>query len=138
IDDPALSGARRSVLRHRQSADCAFGVVRETDAPYAIRRAQPSVLHDLTARVAADDGTVDRALDAILMHAHGDVLRDGLALACCLVDCVMRFAAAAVQLEGLWAEAAHDEVARTVRGAVEVALVRATDVVTGDDDAVGV
>src|SRR5690606_13636614 len=103
----ALRGTEPSVLPDGKSAHRTLGIVREADSVAAVRRAQPALLNDLAARVARDHGAVDRALDAVVVDADRDFLGDRLTGAGGLVHGFVRLAAAAVQLEGLGAEAAH-------------------------------
>ncbi len=133
-----IHGLTPSLLRHAEAGHDRFGVVGEADPVNTIGRLQLAGGHEIGLGVARDDGAVDRALDAVALDRHGDLLGDGLVLAGGLVHRCPCFSTPAVHLEGRGPESAHDEVAVAVGGAVQVALFGGPHVVAGDEDAVRV
>ena len=125
----AMAWTARSVLRHRQPGDGRFGVVPEADAVHAVGGLELPGGDRRGLVVAADDGAVDRALDLVAFDRDGDLLRDRLSLAGCLVDRGVRPRRAGRSAGTLGTEAAHDEVAVAVRRAVQIALLVGADVV---------
>ena len=109
----------------------------EADADHAVRRLELAVGHDGSFVIAADGDIVDDAIDLVTLHLQRDLLRDGFAGSLCLVHGVVRLAAA-VQLERGRAEAAHDEAAVAVGGAVQAGLLGRAHGVAGDHQAIGV
>src|SRR4051794_36485535 len=94
------------VLGHRQAADDGLRVVREPEPVNAVGGLQFAGGHERGLVVAGHDRAVDRALDAVALDRHRDLLGNGLAWAGRLVHRCIRLAATAVHLERVRTEAA--------------------------------
>ena len=104
-------------------ADCAFGVVSKAEAVDAVGGLELPGGHHRGFVVARDDGSVDRALDAVAFYRKSDLLRYGLSRASGFVHRGVDFPAA-IHLKWIGAETTHDEFAISIGRAVEIALLR--------------
>src|SRR5262249_15196548 len=126
---------RTSILRHRQTGHHDLRVVRETQTIGPVSGFQLAAGYEHGPVISGHHRPVDRAFDIDALNRERDSLNDGLALFSGLVNSVIGLTQKTVHLERRRSESPHDKPAVSVRGAIEVGLIRRSHVVAADEHA---
>ena len=118
-----------------QAGNSGVGVVCEADAVDAVRGFQLAGVDQRRFFIRGNDRTVYGAIDFVVFDRHCNFLRNRLAWDRRFMHGVVCFASA-VHLKRLRTKSAHDEAAVAIGCAIEITLLRCTQVVAGDEDSV--